>query len=205
MRRAYKYTKLLSVLLAFVMLIMSVPASVGAEDISASDTVVEVEAMREESTKHFLMPDGSYTAVVYSAPVHRKDENGNWQDIDNRMAEATVKNKQAYVTADGRAVFSKKINADSQTVFELNHNGYGIILSVDDSSIKNTTAKLSNHATKYVPTGNDDLETQYKKLKTIDNNTTVTYKNLWTGMDLEYVLSANDIKENIVIRKASEE
>ena len=142
----------MSVILMLAMLMLSFPISDHAEDAATEATVVEVESMREEYTKHFLMPDGSYTAVVYSAPVHRKDENGNWQDIDNRMAEATVKNKQAYITADGRVVFSKKINAETPTVYTVNHNGYSITLAIDDTAVKNTTANLSNHAQKYVPT-----------------------------------------------------
>lgn len=125
-----------------------------------TEVIVEEESLREECAKHFRMPDGSYTAVVYNAPVHRKDANGVWQDIDNRMSESTVKNKQAYITANGRTVFSKKINAQDPTVFELSENGYGIRVSFAHPDMKNTTAKLSNHAEKYVPTNADSVETQ---------------------------------------------
>lgn len=212
--------KLFALILSLVMIASCLPINifaVGASNSStynyngntagsySSDVIVEEESLREENVKHFKMPDGSYTAVVYDSPVHRKDSNGVWQDIDNRMNESTVKNKQAYVTADGRAVFSKKINSDDSTVFELSENGYSIKVSFADSNIKNTTAQLSNHATKYVPTGKDNVETQYKKLKTIDNSTTISYKNLLKGMTLEYVLSANDVKENIIIEKADVE
>ena len=196
--------KFFALLLSLIMIVYCLPINIFAIDVEMTDVIVEEESLREENVKHFKMPDGSYTAVVYSNPVHRKDSNGVWQDIDNRMNESTVKNKQAYVTADGRATFSKKINSDDPTVFELSENGYSIKVSFADSNIKNTTAKLSNHATKYVPTGNDDVETQYKKLKTIDNNTTISYKNLLKGMTLEYVLSSNDVKENIVIEKAQD-
>ncbi len=46
----------------------------------------EVVELRDENTKHFENPDGSYTAIMYNNAVHRKDSNGNWQDIDNRMS-----------------------------------------------------------------------------------------------------------------------
>ena len=214
-----KSYKLLAVILALSVLFSCLPMSIFAFDVPneseslpdvneaeaySSDVIVEDESLREENVKHFRMPDGSYTAVAYNNPVHRKDSNGNWQDIDNRMNESTVKNKQAFVTADGRTVFSKKINSDDSTVFELSENGYSIKVSFANADIKNTTAKLSNHATKYTPTSADDIETQYKKLKTIDNNTTVAYKNLLKGMTLEYVLSANDIKENIIVEKTND-
>ena len=203
LKKSYKW---LAVVLALSVLFSCLPMSVFALELSNddSDVIIEDESLREESVKHFKMPDGSYTAVVYTAPVHRKDADGVWQDIDNRMDESTVKNKQAYVTSDGRTVFSKKISSKDATVFELSENGYSIKVSFANDGIKNTTAKLSNHAEKYKPTGADDIETQYKKLKTIDNNTTIAYRNLLKGMTLEYVLSGNDIKENIIVRKPSD-
>ena len=214
-----KAYKLLAVILALSVLFSCLPMSIFAFDVPneseslpdvneaeaySSDVIVEDESLREENVKHFRMPDGSYTAVSYNKPVHRMDANGVWQDIDNSMTEAPVKNKQAFVTADGRTVFSKKINSNDPTVFELSENGYSIKVSFANADIKNTTAKLSNHAKKYTPTNADDIETQYKKLKTIDNNTTVAYKNLLKGMTLEYVLSANDIKENIIVEKTND-
>lgn len=43
--------------------------------------IVEVTSLREENVKHFRLADGTYEVVVYAQPVHRKDENGVWQDI----------------------------------------------------------------------------------------------------------------------------
>ncbi len=45
----------------------------------------EVESLRGENEKHFRMSDGSYMAVSYGMAVHVQDEDGEWQDIDNRM------------------------------------------------------------------------------------------------------------------------
>lgn len=195
-----KSRKILALILSVMLIVSTIPTSVLATDTS-TELITEEIALREENVKHFKMPDGSYTAVVYSEPVHRIDSNGEWQDIDNRMKESTVKNKQAYITDDGRAVFSKKVDKTNSTIFELVDNGYSIKVSVVDDNIQNTTAKLSNHAKKYIPTSADDFEEQYKKLKTIDNNTTVSYKNLLKGITFEYVLSSNDVKENIIIDK----
>ena len=143
--------KLCAVILSLIMIIYCLPFNVFAEEVIditlyngekaesySSDVIIEEELLREENTKHFKMPDGSYKAVVYGTPVHRKDSNGVWQDIDNRMSETTAKNKQAYVTADGRSVFSKKINSEDSTVFELFENGYSIKVSFSDTNIKDT-------------------------------------------------------------------
>lgn len=199
------YKKLFALMLSLIMIAYCLPVHILALETEEINVVVEEKALREENVKHFKMPDGSYTAVVYSNPVHRKDSYGAWQDIDNRMNESTVKNKQAYITSDGRTVFSKKINSKDSTIYRLSENGYSIKVSFNNSGIKNTTAKLSNHAAKYVSTIQDDIATQYKKLKSINNNTKISYKNPLKGMTLEYVLSANDVKENIIIEKTQDE
>lgn len=196
--------KFLSIILCVLILCATLPLSVFADEIGY-DTVSEAVELREENVKHFLNPDGSYTALAYSKPVHRLDENGNWQDLENIMNEETRGNKQAYITSDGRTVFSKKINSTDNEIFTLNEGKYEISVSFVNEGLKNTTAKLSNHAKKYTPSKFDKLETQYKKLKEIDTTTTLLYKNALSGVDLEYVLSVNDIKENIIVRKLQDE
>ena len=178
-KKKIKHTiKLITLVLTLIMLASSMPFTLQTMAIETMVNIEEVEEYREEYSKHFKMPDGTFKAVSYNAPVHRMDENGEWQDLENILSENTVKNKQAYVTSDGRTVFSKKISADDNTVFELNDGGYSMKVSFENEGIKNSNAKLSNHAKKYVPTNTDDIETQYEKLKEIDTNTTVRYKNI---------------------------
>lgn len=45
----------------------------------------EVESLREESVKHFSLENGANVAVVYSEPVHFKDSDGKWKEIDNTL------------------------------------------------------------------------------------------------------------------------
>ena len=45
----------------------------------------EVEELREEGVKHFRLSDGNYMAVSYGMPVHYRDAENTWQDIDNRL------------------------------------------------------------------------------------------------------------------------
>lgn len=169
------------------------------------ETLNEVVELRDENTKHFENPDGSYTAIMYNNAVHRKDSNGNWQDIDNTMSETEIKNKQAYITSDGRITFAKKIKQDENEIYTLSENGYRITVSFANENIKSSNARLSNHASKYTPSGRDDLDTQFKKVKQIDNNTTLLYKNTLKGIDLEYVLSSNNVKENIIVKRLQDE
>jgi len=50
----------------------------------------EVISKRDMNSKHFRNDDGSYTAVISLGSVHYKDENGLWQEIDNRITEINL-------------------------------------------------------------------------------------------------------------------
>lgn len=41
---------------------------------------------REEGVKHFLTEDGSYVAAIYGEPVHYRDSDGRWAEIDNTLS-----------------------------------------------------------------------------------------------------------------------
>lgn len=181
------------------------PDAITVNENYVSNTVQEIVSRREENVKHFLLPDGSVEAIIYSNPVHRKDESGKWQDIDNRLGENSSKTDQGYITSDERTIFAKKISADSPKIFEIHENGYEIKVLFNSKSLKCTNAKLSNHAKKYTPYSDDTFEEQYKRLREIDNTTSILYKNILNGIDFEYKIYANDIKENIIINKRSSE
>lgn len=57
---------------------------------SASDEaqiVSEVTEKRTENSKTFLLDNGTYLLASYGEPVHYKDSNGTWQDIDSTLGE----------------------------------------------------------------------------------------------------------------------
>ena len=206
MKKRTRNLKLISFVMSLILVLLVFPLSSIAYALeNRYETLNEVVELRDENTKHFENPDGSYTAIMYNNAVHRKDSNGNWQDIDNTMSETEIKNKQAYITSDGRIAFAKKIKQDENEIYTLSENGYRITVSFANENIKSSNARLSNHASKYTPSGRDDLDTQFKKVKQIDNNTTLLYKNTLKGIDLEYVLSSNNVKENIIVKRLQDE
>lgn len=207
------FKRLISVFLTILIFIGTLPVTALTTDSEESATsesetteqiVYELEELREENVKHFRFPDGSNRAVVYSVPVHRKNDEGKWQDIDNTLADKTG-NSMGYVTSNGNLVFSKKVSPTGPLIYTYSNNGYSISLSFKNDNYRVSTAKLSNHAKKYTPSSDDSIETRFNKLKEINNNTTVTYKNIFSHIDFEYVLSGNDIKENIIVNKAQDE
>lgn len=58
----------------------------GEEDISR----------RELNVKHFNLGEGRHQAVLYDAPVHYRNENGDMVEIDNNLFEDTVNGRKVY-------------------------------------------------------------------------------------------------------------
>ena len=54
-------------------------------DTSSEPESIEILNRRARNVKHFRHEDGTIEAIIYGYAVHRQDEDGNWQDIDNRL------------------------------------------------------------------------------------------------------------------------
>ena len=161
----------ISLVLVAIFLVTAMPIY-AVEDVS----VKEVEDLREENVKHFDMGDGTYKAVVYSEPVHRKDSEGKWTDIDNTLSEVEENGMINYAPADGRVKFAKNLN--NGKIFELKENGYKISFSLLDKDIKEAKADIDNHKTKRSTSVFDSNEKRFEKLKSVDNLTKVRYNDI---------------------------
>lgn len=192
MKKFIKIT--LSLVLAVILLATAMPIY-AVED----DSIKEVEELREENVKHFEMPDGTFKAIVYSEPVHRQDADGKWQDIDNTLSSEKENGNTNYSSFDGRIKFSKNIKNANGKILELSENGYKISFSLIDENIKSTSADVKNHKGKKTPTILDSEREKLDKLQSVDNLTKVRYNDIRKGIDLEYEIYSNNIKESIIV------
>lgn len=199
-------TRALSIVISILMVIYLVPTSVFAnmaqnlsdrnEDIDNTEAagiirdVFEVTDRREETVKHFRLEDGSYTAVQYDVPVHYMDEDGEWQDIDNRLESSGSE----YSTGNARIKFAKKITGN-ETLFTLHDGNRKITMSLD-GAIKKTAGQVTNTETEF-----DGNATKLQKLMTLDNlSSRIMYEDILDGVDLEYVVESLNVKENIIVK-----
>ncbi len=165
--------------------------------------VSEVIDRREENVKHFNLGYGQYQAVSYAAPVHRKDADGRWQDIDNRLL-PTDDRSTAYATLDGRTTLAATANT-SGALMTLCENGYTLSMTpvVDASHLKadaTTTADAVDIRNHSVKTAEELKNLTVANMAEVSNTTKATYRNVFPSADLEYVLTGNDIKENIIVK-----
>ena len=189
------------------------------DDFKTSENVYEDISLREEATKYFRHSSGKYTAVVYNEPVHYKDSNGEWQDIDNRLSlnrkKLSDSGKATYTPAKSGADIRVPQNFSSGQKITFSKNGYtlGIGIASSESDVisavdkANLNADLASdkveidnnysdlNASDYISDDNDALN------KTVLSNlaSEVKYKNVFSGTDLKYIVSSGKIKENIVV------
>lgn len=192
-----------------------------------SKIVSEVTELRNEYEKHFVCEDGSFVVATYNDPVHYK-ENGQWKEIDNSLKLTTdtkSSSKKSMYTPKSGIVdveipqsFSngQKVSATNKgyTIsFVANHDKTihknkptAIVKDVEDlasSKIadESVVAQKSVETTATFST-ESDITTFNNDVMAVDNQSgAVVYENVFGNDDLEYIVTTNSIKENIVVNE----
>ncbi len=204
-----KFTHALAYVLSVLLILYAIPTIVYAEIIdgldrpdgaatvdtaSPEETLIgpfEVTDRREESVKHFRLPDGTFAAVQYDTPVHYRDGAGTWQDIDNTLSDSG----NEYATSNARVKFEKKVTG-SNALFTLHDGSRKITMSLN-GAIKKTAGRVMSGAT-----APDAGATELQKLMTLEHlSSRILYADILDGVDLEYVLDSLNIKENIIVKE----
>ena len=148
-----------------------------------SEIVCEVPEKRDEFSKTYKRADGSFTSVISKTPIH-KLENGEWEEINNTLET----NDDAINNIDGAfdVEFPETISENEQIT--VSNNGESIAFSVN--GIENATGIVEEKETTEADIIKQDLE------KTVSQ---ITYENVDENTDIQYVVSSNYIKENIVV------
>jgi RHS repeat-associated protein len=130
---------------------------------------------RNAFDKVYKNDDGSKTLVKSLVPTSYKDGN-TWKDVDSGLEDNSAHDRLQTKANSWQASFGK--NNISQGV-SMSQNGQQLTFTpVDGTSGKPTVA-------------------------TKDGIQTVTYTDVWPGVDLEYTVNGGMLKENIVIKSAA--
>ena len=150
--------------------------------------ISEITEKREENTKHFRMSDGTIQAAQYMQPIHYQ-KNGKWVDYDNTLNQTideglpSLQNKES----DFHIILSKKTN--SSKLIRIEKDGYTLSWNFNGIAKKEAQPSMIKE------------EGDLSFLKTL--NTEVLYNDIFTDVDLQYILSSNYLKENIILNSAS--
>ncbi len=220
----------LSLLFVFSIIPASALDSLSVEE-TAAKIVSEVTEMREESVKYFLCDDGSYIAATYAAPVHY-NENGVWKEIDNTLTPSSKSGETVYSTKGGLNV-TVPSELGSGKRFTATNGGHTIsfgVKSIDNSLsaqakvvetdalpsvVKmNSTAEISDEkVTASSMAQKAETLTEKQKVEKFNNEQmtvdkqsgAVVYKGFDRQSDLEYIVTSNSLKENIVVYNPQDE
>lgn len=145
----------------------------------------ELTSKRTKFTKEFVMSDGSFTAAVYSMPVHyKKSKNSGWKEINTTLVKSGRKKYRTKATDLGIRV-SKK--ADKKSVISLKRGKSGLSIALKGRKRKSIKAKITNPK---------------KKTKTdVRNQSTVLYKNVLKNTNISYDIFPEKIEEIVTIKK----
>lgn len=201
--------KALSVFLAFLIVVQILPLQVLAENVTdaiahkefiedvlnnptsednASDAEIlyEVEEKRDEYTKVYKKSDGTYTAIMTEEPLHYLND-GAWEEINNSMS----LNGSLYTNLDNLFNVEFPESIDSNENLTVEKDGYELSFSVDN--IEERSAVVENDivvSDTNIPVADDAIA---------QTQSSVTYNDVAEDTDLQYIVTPNSIKENIIV------
>jgi len=132
---------------------------------------IEDQSARTATSKTFVNPDGTYSTQIASIPLHYWDGHA-WQDIDNSIVADPTRPGVLRNTANGFIARFAPLND-------------GISVDADGTTFTMVPQGASPTA---VPTVGPDGQT-------------VVYHDAWPGVDLEYRVVSDHVKEDIVLRR----
>lgn len=140
-------------------------------------------SMRTETEKYFRKIDGTYEVAMYADAVHYQKD-GKWENIDNSLNDLgdELENKANKFSVK----FPKSLDDNKQ--IKMSYDKYQIDWNI--LNINSTQVEYSN---------NNSESTDKRELSNI--NQSVLYQNIQNSVDIEYILSGSQVKENIILNE----
>ena len=159
--------------------------------------LTEISNERTESTKTFLLDDGTKMIAEYNQPVHYKNNKGEWVEYNNSFESETS-------TAENKSAETEYTNKSSDTDIKLSNKAKEnnmIKVTSDDYSISWGYEGVNKSKVNFIKneeklTGNDKFTT----LKNIISE--AKYENVYKNVDLQYFVTSTGVKENIILKSS---
>lgn len=173
----------------------------------------EDENKRTENEKHFVMSDGTMMMEQYQEAIHYRDTDGKFREIDNTFEEKVEDGIAYYGNRANKfeALFNRTmqdgdlmkmrqgqyelsfdfLGREYQTGFEeLFEQASEVIARVDRDYLNQTKSKIDYRAKKLT-----------KAAEPSNLSSLLRYQNMIPGVDIEYKVLPNGVKENIILSK----
>ena len=154
----------------------------------------ELTDKRTADTATYRNADGSYTVKQYTAPrFYKKD--GSWQQINTKL----VEDRNA---GDSGNIFGKMWGqveswfADT-TTYTVTANDWQARFAPSDAAEGMVRIKQGDSQVGFSPVGAKNVT---PVITTTDGTQFVRYPELWPGVDVEYTIHSDQVKENIILK-----
>lgn len=202
-------------MLTVALLLQSIPIAVTTQAVSeepkthekAIYALYEDSTLRDETTKHFRMSDGSYTAVSYPSAVHFLNKDGSFYEIDNTLKETV----DGYKNTQNPFLVLLPKESDDEVVVE--NEGKKISFKLIDSKksktvLKENKNKTNNQIMKEIKSAKTEKEkaeiTNNDKYTLKNHSSGIVYKEIFDDIDVTYDICGTNLKESIVLNKKNE-
>ena len=158
----------------------------------------EVEERRDRFTKHYDLGGGRFQAVTYARPVHYRDGDGTWAEIDARLE--PDESGARFRTRAGEATISVARDADADALVKIEHKGRTLSWQfekaakdvapdvVADNNLALTAARMASTET-----------AQDARIREGVKSSRVTYAEIADGVSAVYDIEGSCVKENIIV------
>jgi len=156
-------------------------------DASQVDIESEIISERTSNTKTFKKADGSYEVAIYDDVIHYYKD-GQWKDINNSLkdtGDSFETNANSF-----KLKFPKTLDDNKQ-----------IKLSLGDYKIDWNVQNIVSSKIDYV-----DTDIKASNIKELTNTRqSVMYTGVQNNVDIEYIVTGSQVKENIILNKYIED
>ena len=160
--------------------------------------VAELTDERTETSKEFLLDDGTKMIAEYSQPVHYKNSKGKWVEYNNslKMANSTSTADEAsneeYTNKSSDIDIKLSNKAKANNMIKLSSDDYSISWGYNDANKSKINIVSNNEKLN----GNEKFTT----LKNITSE--AKYENVYKNVDLQYFVTSTGVKENIILKSS---
>ncbi|HVX58568.1 MAG TPA: PA14 domain-containing protein [Candidatus Saccharimonadales bacterium] len=158
----------------------------------------ELVSQRTATSSTYLNSDGTETETDYVVP-HFYQSGGSWQPIDTTL----VEDKNA---ADSGNIFGKALGdvesmVTSTTTYKVAGNNWEARFAPSNDSVGMVRLQQDGQTVSFSPANAANVNPAITTDST--GRQTVTYQNLWPGIDVQYQVRSNQLKEFVVLNNAS--
>ena len=165
---------------------------------SIGNIITEISDKRTETTKEFMLDDGTTMIAEYNQPVHYKNDKGKWVEYNNSLITDTSASTADEVSNGNYTNKNSDIDiklsnkAKSNNMVKLSSDNYSISWGYDNAN--KSKINIVKNEDKLV--GNE----KFTDLKNITSE--AKYEEVYKNVDLQYFVTSTGIKENIIMKNS---